>query len=123
VNAERELSWATRWITIKDPVTISEAVEEFNRLNSTQIQIEQPDVARRPLSGYFRFRIDGQLAFARMIAATNDLEVTVDRSRNVILLRAKKPRDHFDLSSTERRSGHPSRRPHFSENCGRLACD
>jgi transmembrane sensor len=88
VDAERKLEWATGWLAF-DGETIGEVVDAFNRRNAVQIDIEQPDLAARPMRGYLRFRVDASAALARYIAETNDLIVIEDRSGSVLGLRPK----------------------------------
>ena len=88
VNAERKLEWATGWLVFEG-ATIGEIVNELNRRNEVQIEIEQPDIAARPMRGLQRFRVDASAAFARYIAESNDLALIEDRSGSVLRLRAK----------------------------------
>lgn len=88
VDAERKLEWATGWLAF-DGETIGEVVEAFNRRNAVQIEIEQADLAARPMRGFMRFRVDSSAALARYIAETNDLSVIEDRSGSILRLRPK----------------------------------
>lgn len=88
VNAERKLEWANGWL-IFEGETIGEVVNELNRRNAVQIEIEQPEVAARPMRGFYRFRVDSSARYAQYIADTNDLVLIEDRSGSVLRLRSK----------------------------------
>jgi transmembrane sensor len=88
VNAERKLEWATGWLVFEGE-TIGEIVNELNRRNAIQIEIELPEIAARPMHGLQRFRVDSSWAFARYIAETNDLALIEDPSGSVLRLRPK----------------------------------
>lgn len=88
VNAERRIEWATGWLVFEG-TTIGEIVNELNRRNIVQIEIEHPEVAAHPMRGLHRFRVDSSAAFARYIAETNDLTLIEDRSGSVLRLRTK----------------------------------
>lgn len=88
VNAERKLEWATGWLVFEG-ATIGEFVKELNRRNAVQIEIEQPEIAARPMRGFHRFRVDSSAAVARYLAQTNDLALMEDRSGLVLRLRSK----------------------------------
>jgi transmembrane sensor len=88
VNAERELEWATGWLVFEE-ATIAEVIHELNHRNAVQIEIEQPEIAARPMRGFQRFRVDSSLALARYIAETHDLALIEDPSGSVVRLRSK----------------------------------
>ena len=93
VNAERRLEWATGWLAFEGE-TVGDIVNELNRRNAIQIEIEQPDVSARPMHGYQRFRVDSSAAIAQYIAETNDLVMIEDRSGSVLRLRPTRDRAH-----------------------------
>lgn len=93
VDAERRLEWSTGWLVFEG-ATIGEVIEELNRRNAVQIEIEPPEIAARPLRGFLRFRVDSSAAFARYIAATSDLALIEDRSGSVLRLRPKEDPGH-----------------------------
>lgn len=93
VNAERKLEWATGWLVFEGE-TIGEVIHALNRRNAVQIELEQADIAARPMRGFLRFRVDSSAAFARYIAETNDLTLVEDRSGSVLRLRPKGDRGH-----------------------------
>jgi len=84
VNAERKLEWANGWLVFEGE-TIEEAVNEFNRRNAVQIEIDQPAIAARRL-GYYRLRVDSPEAFVKLIAKETGMKMTGDRSSNVLRL-------------------------------------
>lgn len=89
VNAERRLDWANGWLAFEGE-TVGEIINEFNRRNLAQIEIEQPGLEARPMRGLYRFRVDSSAAFARYLADTNDLALIEDRSGSVLRLRPKR---------------------------------
>lgn len=93
VNAERKLDWANGWLTFEGE-TVGEVMNEFNRRNVVQIDLDQPELAARPMHGFFRFRVDSSAAFARYLAETNDLALIEDRSGSVLRLRPKERVEH-----------------------------
>ncbi len=89
VNAERKLEWATGWLVFEGQ-TIGEIVNQLNRRNAVQIEIDQPEIAGRRMPGFQRFRVDSPAALARYIAATCDLTLTEEQSGAVLRLHAAK---------------------------------
>jgi transmembrane sensor len=87
VNAERKLEWSTGWLTFEGE-TIGQAVQEFNRRNVVQIQIEDPEIVARMLV-YGRFRVDSPAYFARFIAHPEGLTLVEDPSGKTIRLQPK----------------------------------
>jgi ferric-dicitrate binding protein FerR (iron transport regulator) len=88
VDAERKLDWANGWLAFEGE-TLGEIIDAFNRRNVVQIELEPPELAARPMHGFYRFRVDSSGAFARYLAATNDLALIEDRSGSVLRLRQK----------------------------------
>jgi ferric-dicitrate binding protein FerR (iron transport regulator) len=84
VDAERKLEWSTGWITFKGE-TIGQAVAEFNRRNSVQIEIGQPHIAGGRIFG--RFRVDSPVLFARSIALPDSLILIRDSSGKILRIR------------------------------------
>jgi ferric-dicitrate binding protein FerR (iron transport regulator) len=87
VDATRALQWADGYLEFNTGQTIGEIAREFNRHNVAQIEIEQPDIAARPIQGSYSFRVDASAAFARLIAAHYRLELIEDRTGEVTRLR------------------------------------
>lgn len=86
VDAERKLEWANGWLVFQGE-TIGEAARQFNRRNVVQIKIAQPDIATRPLPGYYRFRVDSPESFAKNVAAAHtDIALSGDRASKVLHL-------------------------------------
>lgn len=52
VDSERELAWADGRLVFDD-TPVAEVVAQFNRYNSIQIQVQDEQLARRPISGVF----------------------------------------------------------------------
>jgi transmembrane sensor len=88
VDAERKLGWANGWLEFEGE-TIGQAAKEFNRRNVVQIEIEQPEIAARPLRGFYHFPVDASSAFARIIAEIHGLALIEDPSEKVIRLRTR----------------------------------
>ena len=86
VDADEKLEWANGWLVFRGG-TIGQAVNEFNRRNSVQIEIEQPEIARLALVGYYRFPVDASAPFARYVADRYGLVLSEDRSEKVVRLR------------------------------------
>lgn len=53
VDSTRELAWADGRL-IFDATPLSEVVKTFNRYNHQQLRVEDPQLARRPVSGVFQ---------------------------------------------------------------------
>jgi len=53
VDTARALAW-TQGRLVFDSAPLAEVVREFNRYNHAQLRVEDPDLARRPISGVFQ---------------------------------------------------------------------
>lgn len=96
VDASRELAWADRQLVFED-TTVAEAVEDFNRRNRLQIEVD-PALAARPVRGVFD-AADPE-SFVRSLATdphfvwhrTNDLlQVQLRSSENGTSAQSVKP--------------------------------
>jgi transmembrane sensor len=86
VDAERDLGWATGWLTFGGGERIGDAVAQFNRRNVQQIEIVDTGIAERGLVGYYRIRVESPDSFAKLLDGQEGIVVTKDRSRNVLRL-------------------------------------
>jgi transmembrane sensor len=81
---EELLSWRTGFVVFRG-TTLAEAVAEFNRYSTRQMQIEDPVIAAIRISG--RFRATNGDAFARLLE--NGFAIQADVSKEQIVLRAE----------------------------------
>jgi transmembrane sensor len=87
LDATRALQWADGSLGFTAHQTIGEAVQEFNRHNVVQIEIEQSAIAAIELEGPYRYSIHSPATFARDVAANNGLVLLEDRTGKVTSLR------------------------------------
>ncbi|MDI7775862.1 FecR domain-containing protein [Asticcacaulis sp. EMRT-3] len=77
----RKLAWREREIILKEE-SLADAAAEFNRYNTTQIVISDPELASRKLVG--GFRVDQPDSFARAVHAALDVPVSIADDRITI---------------------------------------
>lgn len=77
----RKLAWRERKIILREE-SLSDAVEEFNRYNETQIVIADPALGRLKLVG--GFDVDRPEDFARSVHAASDAPVSIRADRIII---------------------------------------
>jgi transmembrane sensor len=72
---ERALAWRSGMISL-DGVTLREAADEFARYSDTRIVIEDPEIARRTVTGLFS--ANNPVGFANAIATSMSLRTRVE---------------------------------------------
>jgi len=72
VNVARELAWVQKILIFSDG-TVAEAVHEFNRRNRLQIEVTDPAIDTKPVSG--SFSATDPEAFAKALEQSLDLKV------------------------------------------------
>jgi transmembrane sensor len=72
VNVTRELAWVQRILIFSD-ATVAEAIHEFNRRNRVQIEVTDPAVDIKPVSG--SFSADDPESFAKALEQSLDLKI------------------------------------------------
>lgn len=72
VDVQRVLAWADGWLVFEDE-TWSEAIDEFNRRNTLQIEISDPALRQRLIQG--RYDARDPAGFATTLAATGRARV------------------------------------------------
>jgi transmembrane sensor len=82
VDSARALAWAEGRLNFEN-TPIREVVEQFNRYNSIQLQVEDAELARRPISGVFNAaNPEGFIAF---IQATTSVKVEREGDGDIVI--------------------------------------
>lgn len=86
--SERALAWRDGDIVL-DGMTLGQAVTEFNRYNLRKIRIGSPDIAAKPMIGYFKNNQPEQFAQAaasilqgRVVEDGNNIVIITTKNRN-----------------------------------------
>lgn len=78
-----DLAWQSGMISL-DGISLSEAVREFSRYSDTHIVIDDPAIAELTVSG--RFAAADPIGFAKAVATSMNLRVTVDSETRALHL-------------------------------------
>jgi transmembrane sensor len=88
VQVERALAWRSGEINLAGS-SLAQAAEEFNRYNSRQLLVADPELAAEQIAGVFR--MDDPVGFAHAIKASLDLQVDLKDPTMIRLDRRAKP--------------------------------
>jgi transmembrane sensor len=88
VNVDKILAWRDGRLVFDDD-RLADVVREFNRYNSTQIVIADPDIAERRIYGVFRTRDPESLV--TFLEKSNQIMVRRGASDELVLSDGKKP--------------------------------
>lgn len=89
VDSNRALAWAAGRL-IFDHESIEDAVREFNRYNRIQLRIDDPDLARKPISGVFD--ASDPASFVAFLETVTAVRVTRDDAGNITMLKPENPK-------------------------------
>ncbi len=80
IDPPQDLGWHRGWWASHGE-TIGEFVDQFNRRNTLQIQIDDPQLAQRRIVGYFRIRADNPESFVKVLSVQEAVIVTREGNR------------------------------------------
>jgi len=90
VDSTRELAWAQGKLIFRNDTTLAEAIEQFNRRNRVQIEVEDPELASSLVCCIFS--ADDPETFALSVATKQDVTLLRDglhRLRLVVIVQPK----------------------------------
>jgi transmembrane sensor len=90
VDSTRELAWAQGKLIFRNDTTLAQAVEQFNRRNRVQIEVEDPELASSLVCCIFS--ADDPESFALSVATKQDVTLLRDglhRLRLVVIVQPK----------------------------------